>query len=197
MTDAGCPHVCVGGGVAVIAHGAQCYNRAQFLDAAIECMDVSTRSRGVHVCGVFFFWGGAGVMVLTEVARRIGARLLQGKWLQLVRHAGKHVVETGPVSPYPLNFRGKDLPPIFIRAGASYLGALKGTELRWQREREPKTQIFAENRRFLQIHPFSWKFKHLESADIRRKPKIFAENRRKPQIGLRHLSCVTLSSALS
>ena len=28
----------------------------------------------------------------------------------------------------------------------------KGTELRWQRR--PKTQIFAENRRFSQIHPF-------------------------------------------
>ena len=32
------------------------------------------------------------------------------------------------------------------------LGALKGTELRLQRE--PKTQIFAENRRFSQIRPF-------------------------------------------
>ena len=30
------------------------------------------------------------------------------------------------------------------------LGALRGTELRWQRQ--PKTQIFAENRRFSQIH---------------------------------------------
>ena len=80
-------------------------------------------------------------------------------------------------------------------------GALKGTELRWQRE--PKTQTFAENRRFSQIHPFSWKFKHLEGAGNRRKPqifarkpKIFAENRRKPQIGLRHLRSVTFSSAL-
>ena len=30
----------------------------------------------------------------------------------------------------------------------------------------------------------------------RRKPQIVAENRRKPQIGLRHLRCVTFSSAL-
>ena len=79
--------------------------------------------------------------------------------------------------------------------------AYKGTELRWQRE--PKTQIFAENRRFSQIHPFSWKFKHLEGAGNRRKPQIFSENRRfsqktrrKPQIGLRHLRSVTFSSAL-
>ena len=35
-----------------------------------------------------------------------------------------------------------------------------------------------------------------ETADFRRKPKIFAENRRKPQIGLRHLRCITFSSAL-
>ena len=72
-------------------------------------------------------------------------------------------------------------------------GALKGTELRWQRE--PKTQIFAENRRFSQIHPFSWKFKHLKGAGNRRKPQIFTGNRRKPQIGLRHLRSVTFSSS--
>ena len=55
-------------------------------------------------------------------------------------------------------------------------GALKGTE-------EPKTQIFAENRRFLQIHPFSGKFKHSiggrgkpqKTADFCRKTKNFAE----------------------
>ena len=40
------------------------------------------------------------------------------------------------------------------------------TELRWRRA--PKTQIFAENRRFSQIHPFSWKFQHLEGAGNRR-----------------------------
>ena len=86
----------------------------------------------------------------------------------------------------------------FFVVKAVGLGALKGTELRWQRE--PKTQIFAENRRFSQIHPFSWKFQHLggrrkpqKTADFRRKPKIFAENRRKPQFGLRHLRCVTFS----
>ena len=52
-------------------------------------------------------------------------------------------------------------------------GKLKGTELRWQRA--PKTLIFAENRRFSQIHPFSWKFQHFEGAGNRRKPKIFAD----------------------
>ena len=36
-----------------------------------------------------------------------------------------------------------------------------------------------------------------ETADLPRKPEIFAENRRKPQIGLRHLRSVTFSSALS
>ena len=35
-----------------------------------------------------------------------------------------------------------------------------------------------------------------ETADFRRKPKKFAENRRKPQIRLRHLRSVTFSSAL-
>ena len=48
---------------------------------------------------------------------------------------------------------------------------------------EPKTQIFAENRRFSHIHPFCWKFERLEGAgklretnDFGRKPKILAEN---------------------
>ena len=35
------------------------------------------------------------------------------------------------------------------------------------------------------------------AQDFRRKPQIFAENRRKPQIGLRHLRCVTFSSTLT
>ena len=70
------------------------------------------------------------------------------------------------------------------------------TEREREREREPKTQTFAETRRFSQIHPFSWKFKHLEGTGNHRKPQIFAENRRKPQIGFRHLRCVTFSSAL-
>ena len=35
--------------------------------------------------------------------------------------------------------------------------------------RKPKTQIFAENLRFSQIHPFSWKFEHLEGAGNRRR----------------------------
>ena len=55
-------------------------------------------------------------------------------------------------------------------------------------------QIFAENRRFSQIHPFSWKFQHLEGAGNRRKPQIFAENRRFSQktAGNRRLGSVTL-----
>ena len=46
-----------------------------------------------------------------------------------------------------------------------------------EREREPKTHIFAENRTFSQIHPFFWKFKHLEGADLdfRRKPQETAD----------------------
>ena len=73
------------------------------------------------------------------------------------------------------------------------LGALKGTELRWQRE--PKTQIFAENRRFSQIRPFSWKFQHLEAAGDRRKPQIFTGNRKRfsqKTAGNRRLGSVTL-----
>ena len=49
-----------------------------------------------------------------------------------------------------------------------------------------KMQIFADSP--LQIK-FSWKFKHFGA-------RIFAENRREPQIGLRHLRSVTFSSAL-
>ena len=81
------------------------------------------------------------------------------------------------------------------------LGALKETELRWQRE--PKTQIFAENRRSSQIRPFSWKFQHLEGAENRRKPQISQETedfRREPQetqIGFRHLRSVTLARPYS
>ena len=78
-----------------------------------------------------------------------------------------------------------------------FQGAVKGTELGWQRE--PKTQIFAENRRFSQIHSLSWKFKHLEGAGNRRKPQICAGNRRLLQktAGNRRLGSVTLSSALN
>ena len=55
-------------------------------------------------------------------------------------------------------------------------------------------QIFAENRRFSQIHPFSWKSQHLEGAGNRRKPQIFAGNRRFSQktAGNRRLGSVTL-----
>ena len=87
-------------------------------------------------------------------------------------------------------FVGKSHRPLVARTQ----GALKGTELRWQRE--PKKQIFAANRSFSQIHPFSWKLKHLEGADFRRKPQLFADNQRFSQIGLRHLRSVTFSSAL-
>ena len=66
-----------------------------------------------------------------------------------------------------------------------------------EREREPKTRIFEENRRFSQIHPFLLEIQALgERRQNRRKPQIFAENRRKPQIGVRHLRSVTSSSAL-
>ena len=78
-----------------------------------------------------------------------------------------------------------------------YQGELKVTELRWQRP--PKTQIFAENRWFSQIRPFSWKYQHLEGAGNRRKPLIFAENRRFSQktAGNRRLGSVTLGASPS
>ena len=47
-----------------------------------------------------------------------------------------------------------------------------------------KPQIFADS-------PFSWKFQHLEGAGNRRKPQIFAENRRFSQ-DFRRLDSVTL-----
>ena len=81
--------------------------------------------------------------------------------------------------------------------GIFFQGELKATELRWQRA--PKTQIFVENRRFSQMHQTpgnSSIWMAQETADFHRKPKIFAENRRKPQIGLCHLRSVTFSSAL-
>ena len=58
-------------------------------------------------------------------------------------------------------------------------GALQLTDLR--RQRTPKTQIFAENRRLSQIHPFSWKFQHLEGAGNRRFSQKTKDFRRKPQ----------------
>ena len=61
----------------------------------------------------------------------------------------------------------------------------------------PKTQIFAENCRFSQIHPFFCKFQHLEGAGNRRKPQIFAGNRRFSQktAGNRRLGSVTLGAS--
>ena len=54
------------------------------------------------------------------------------------------------------------------------LGALKGTELRWQRE--PKTQIFAENHRFhLEIPAFGGRRKPQKTEDFRRKPQETAD----------------------
>ena len=73
----------------------------------------------------------------------------------------------------PKNFGQKTLGWIFVQ------GELKGTELRWQRE--PKTQIFVENRRFSQIRPFSWKFKHLDCTGNRRFSQKTEDFRRKPQ----------------
>ena len=66
-------------------------------------------------------------------------------------------------------------------------------------EKAQNPDFRAENRRFAQIFAFSpgnssiWRAQ--KTADFRRKPKIFAENRRKLQIGLRHLRCVTFSLA--
>ena len=59
-----------------------------------------------------------------------------------------------------------------------------------------KPQIFADLPLLLEIPTFGGRRKPQKTADFRRKPQIFAENRRKPQIGLRHLRCVTFSSAL-
>ena len=74
------------------------------------------------------------------------------------------------------------------------------TDLRWQRK--PTTQIFTKNRRFSPFPGNSSIWRAQETAENRRfsqkteLQKIFAENRRKPQIGLRHLRSVTFSSAL-
>ena len=57
-----------------------------------------------------------------------------------------------------------------------------------------KPQIFADSPFLLEIPAFGGKPQIF--ADFRWKPKIFAENRRKAQIGLRHLRSVTFSSAL-
>ena len=59
-----------------------------------------------------------------------------------------------------------------------------------------KLQIFADSPLLLEIPAFGGRRKAQKTADFRRKPQIFAENRRKPQIGFRHLRCVTFSSAL-
>ena len=59
-----------------------------------------------------------------------------------------------------------------------------------------KPQIFADSSLLLEIPAFGGRRKPQKTADFRRKPKISAENLRKLQIGLRHLRCVTFSSAL-
>ena len=70
-----------------------------------------------------------------------------------------------------------------------------------EREREsPKrrfSQRTADFRRFAPSPGNSSIWRAQETADLRGKPKTFAENRKKPQIGLRHLRCVTFSSALN
>ena len=72
-----------------------------------------------------------------------------------------------------------------------YQGALKGTDLR--RQTEPNSQTFTKkNRRFSQIQ----EIQALEGAGNRRKPQVFAENRRKLRIGVRRLRSVTFISAL-
>ena len=60
------------------------------------------------------------------------------------------------------------------------------TEKAQNAEFRRKPQIFADSPLLLEIVAFGGC----------RKPQIFAENRRKPQIGLRHLRSVTFSSAL-
>ena len=111
-------------------------------------------------------------------------------WGYVYPHEVMHSLKVVFIQPQEIPFQTTKWPII-------YQGKLinKGTELRWQRA--PKTQIFAENRRFSQIHPFSWKFQHLEGAGNRRKPQIFAENRRFSQktAGNRRLGSVTLGAS--
>ena len=59
-----------------------------------------------------------------------------------------------------------------------------------------KPQIFADSPLLLEIQAFGGRRKPQKTAGLRRKPKVFTENRRKLQIGLRHLRSVTFSSAL-
>ena len=82
-----------------------------------------------------------------------------------------------PRQSFPRSFRlAPEASAIIAPKTTKIQGELKVTDLRWQRK--PKTQIAAENCRFSQIRPFSWKFQHLEGAGNRRKPQIFAGNRR-------------------
>ena len=106
-----------------------------------------------------------------------------------------HLNRTGSVFALPIRAQMSIVSFTARCWGAKLQGELKVKELRWQRE--PKTQIFAENRRFSQIRPFSSKFKHLEGAGNRRKPQIFAENRRFSQktAGNRRLGSVTLGAS--
>ena len=54
----------------------------------------------------------------------------------------------------------------------------------------------ADSRRKLQIFADSPLLPEIQAFGGGRKPQIFTENRRTPQIGLRHLRCITFSSAL-
>ena len=90
--------------------------------------------------------------------------------------------------------KSRDLLNSHCSLWRNYLGALKGTELRWQRKPKNadfrrKPQIFADSPLLLEIPAFGGR-------------RIFAENRRFSQktadflqIGLRHLRRVTFSSA--
>ena len=64
-------------------------------------------------------------------------------------------------------------------------------------KREPKMQIFAENRRFSQIDRFSWKFKQCaENRRFLQKTEDFRRKTQETADGVRHLRSVTFSSAL-
>ena len=83
----------------------------------------------------------------------------------------------------PQNLLAAKPPPL-----KHHYSALQGTN-------RAQTQISADCRcRFL---AFSWKTKHLGSADFRRKPQKTAGTRRKPQIGVCPFRFVPLSAAQS
>ena len=145
------------------------------------------------------FWGSLFLCFLWKIGNRLGCEdaSLKGFLEQAPRRLGMHkhhlsactATLRAPCNP----IRSRRKRQLKLHLWQSFLlGALKGTELRWQRE--PRTPILAENRRFSQIQPFSWKLKHLEGAGNHRKLQIFTENRRFLQktAGDRKLGSVTL-----